>query len=170
MDTTRRVTPAENPDLDWGGNSPGTWLLKELLQSDAFRSLPTMQKDILLFALTRRYYPKKKKRNYWEPSNRDHFLCPVIAIQDFFDGRVKGMREPPPSPETIRRAFDKFMERGFLSLKHLGGNGPGDQNIYRLENNWRLWKTGDPPCFVKKGMSKAKGFCQPGSGVFYNGQ
>ena len=162
-----RITPQNKPHLCWTDWPKGTWIICELIHSDAFRSLTKAETDILLFLKMRRQYPKKNK-SYWNPSNRDNLKCPGIAIEEFFNGEVKGMISKSFTPETIRRAFKKFMRVGFLSIKKYGGNGPGDQHVYQLENNWRLWKKGDPPCYTKEGMSRAKGFCVPGSGRFEN--
>ena len=67
---------------------------------------------------------------------------------------------------TITRAINKLMHVGFISLEHLGGNGKGDASVYRIAHNWRVWTKGDAACFTKAGMSREKGFCKPGSGVF----
>ena len=165
-----RVTQKSHPHWDWKKTPKGTYIISELIQSDAYRELSKTQSDIWLFLLTGRSYPRRKKGqefNHWNPNNRDHMKCPYVKINDFFDGTVRGMAGKSPSNETIRKAFIKFMHVGFLSVKKAGGNGPGDQNIYQLENNWRLWKKGDPPCFEKAGLSRERGFCKPGSGTFY---
>ena len=163
---TDRITPQNSPKLTWVDRPPGTWIIAKLIHSDAFRSLTKAETDILLFLKTKRDYPNAKKRNYWNPRNRDNLKCPGVAIQDFFNGEVRGLISKPPSYETIRKAFQKFMRVGFISIKKYGGNGPGDQHIYQLENKWRLWKNGDPPCFTKAGLSREKGFCKPGSRKF----
>lgn len=165
-----RVDHKTNQKLDWGNNPRGTWLTYEMVHSDAFRSLTKIESDIWIFIQLRKQYPsnKKKKRNYWAPINRDKLYVPIVAISDFFDGSTRGMKINPPSMDSIRKSFLKFMTVGFLSLKHQGGSGKGDMNIYQLENHWRLWKKGDPPCFTKAGMSREKGFCVPDSGVFNN--
>jgi len=105
--------------------------------------------------------------DYWSPLNGEEIKIPAVAITDFFDGMVRGMTKSPPNPDTFRKALAKFMEVGFLSLVYQGGNGKGDQNVYRLENEWRTWREGDRPCFAKAGMMRGKGCCQPGSGEFY---
>ncbi len=160
-----RVDERSHPKLDWMDKRQGTWIIAEMVQSDAYRSLSKIESDILLFIMIKRQYPKKN-RSYWKPSNRDNLKISEVAIADFFDGSVREMYGKRPAYESIRRAFKRYMEAGFLSLVHQGGNGKGDQNIYRLENNWRLWKKGDPPCFTKEGMTREKGFCKPGSGHF----
>ncbi|BDD88462.1 hypothetical protein [Desulfofustis limnaeus] len=151
------------------GSEPGTWLTKELLHSDAFRSLSSAHKDIWLFILTLRKYGKdtRGRYDYTRVQNKNSLKVPTIAIQDFFNGPAWKMSMPSHNADTIRRAFKKFMAVGFLSIVHQGGNGPGDQSIYQLEDSWKRWKVGDPACFTKKGMTREKGFCQPKSGVFY---
>jgi hypothetical protein len=160
-----RVDERNNPELDWKDTPKGTWVISEIIQSDAFRSLSKIETDIFLFILTKRNFPRKN-RNNWKPSNRDFLKIPGVAIGDFFDGKVRGMMKEAPCTESVRRAFSALMRVGFLSLVKIGGSGKGDQNIYRLEHNWRLWKEGDAPCFTKAGMTREKGFVVPGSGRF----
>jgi hypothetical protein len=105
------------------------------------------------------------KMNYWEPLNGHDVTIPYVAIKEFFD-KPKHMTLKAPTESTITRAIKKLLNVGFLSAEQIGGNGKGDMSRYRLAYNWRTWKTGDPPCFEKAGMSRVKGFCQPGSGVF----
>lgn len=154
--------------LSWSKTPRGTYIASELFQSDAWRSLTKTESDIWLFVLTRRRYPRStKKRDYWNPTNKCELQVPTVAIEDFFDGEVRGMNGKPPNHDTVRKAFKKFMAVGLLSLIHQGGNGKGDQNVYKLEHDWRTWKIGDPPCYTKAGMARGKGFCKPGSGKFY---
>ena len=155
-----------NQSLDWKPRPKAFFVADELIRSDAWRCLSAAQKDIWLFIMTCRRYPRKN-RDYWNPTNKDDLKAPVIAVQDFFNGEARGMACNSPNPDTIRKAFQKFMEVGLLSLVHQGGGGKGDQNIYKLEHAWRTWRKGDPPCFSKAGMSRAKGFCVPESGEFY---
>lgn len=157
-------------ELDWKPKPIGTFIAVELIRSDAWRSLSSTEKDIWMFVLTCRRWPKSRKKNYnyWKPNNRDHLKVPTIAIQDCLRGTDWGMVTKEPHQDTIRRAFQKFMTVGLLSLKHQGGSGKGDQNIYKLEEHWRVWRKGDPPCFKKESMTQGKGFCQPGSNEFFS--
>jgi len=164
------VTPKSVPELKWDKSPQRFAVTHELLRSPAYRSLSKLQSDIWLFALTERRYPGrngKKRRNidYWHPLNNRDFILSYASIKKFF----KHAGGNPPSEPTITTAITKYMEVGFLSLVSRGGNGPGDCNHYRLEHNWRKWKIGDQPCFVKDGLSKA-GFCSPGSGKKYQGK
>jgi hypothetical protein len=151
------------------GRAQGTWVTKELIRSDAFRSLSGSQKEIWLFILTRRVFGKDAKgnRDYLQLQNRSNLKASTVAIQNFFNGPAWEMSRPPCNADTIRKAFKKFMEVGFLSIVRQGGNGPGDQSVYQFEEKWKQWKIGDPPCFTKQGMIRGKGFCQPKSGVFF---
>ncbi|WP_136798035.1 hypothetical protein [Desulfosediminicola ganghwensis] len=154
-------------NLEWSKKQRGTWIATEMIRSDAFRVLTSTEKEILLYLLTLRQFPKGRKRDYWNPINKNKFKAPVIGIKEFFDGSFYGMKSAPPHHDTIRKAFVKLMAVGFISLKYQGGNGPEDQNLYGYENEWRTWKKGDPPCFEKDPMAFSKGFCQPGSGKYY---
>lgn len=164
------ITPKSAPELKWDKSPQRFAVAHELLRSPAYRSLSKLQSDIWLFALTERRYPGKKgkqrrKIDYWHPLNNREFILSHKSIVKFF----KHAGGKPPSTPTITTAITKFMAVGFLSIVHLGGNGPGDNSIYRLEHNWRKWKPGDPPCFVRAGLSN-RGFCNPGSDKIFQGK
>ena len=172
METASHVTKRTRPDLDWREKPRGMYLVRELLQSDAFRSLSKQETDLLLFIYSRRDYrsaSKGKKRSpgmdYWSPQNGYGLTIPYVAIRDFFN-KPNHMKKCAPVESTVTRAIKSLMQVGFLSLVELGGNGKGNMSIYRLEHNWRVWKKGDEPCFLKQGLSREKGFCKPGSSVF----
>lgn len=166
------VTKRTRPDLDWKETPRGMYFALELFQSDAFRALSKLETDLLLFIYSRRSYTTKnnKKRrvsiDYWSPNNGYDLTVPFLAIQDFFNAPGR-MKTKAPSDSTITRAIKKLMYVGFISIVELGGNGKGHMTRYRLEHNWRVWRKGDKACFKKEGLSRKKGFCQPGSGVFY---
>ena len=160
-----RVTKRTRPDLDWSLRIKGFWVYDELLQSDAYRALSKTESDLLLFILTLRKYPKRKKGtliDFWSPLNGHDMKIPQVAIMEFFSKMV----EAPPVPSTITRAIKNLMHRGFLEPLTIGGRGKGDMSIYRLTHEWRVWKKGDLNVYTKAGMSNAKGFCIPGSGAF----
>ena len=160
-----RVSQRTRPDLGWTGREKGTYIVEELIQSDAFRTLTKTETDLLLFVLQRRKYQKHTKktpRNTWEPLNGNNMTLPHVAIVDFFS---QG-NEPHPVGSTITRAINKLMARGFLEVISVGGNGKGDMTVYRLAYDWRVWRKGDPPVYTKAGMSRVKGFCVPGAEVF----
>ncbi len=172
MEKSAHVTKRTRPDLDWGKTPRGMYVARELLPSDAFRALSKQETDLLLYIYSRRKYPPKQKRknkgvdmDYWSPLNGYDLTVPMVAIKEFFDkpGRMKGTT---PSESTITRSIKKLMHVGFLSIVELGGSGKGHMTRYRLEHNCTVWKKGDPACFKKQGLSRKKGFCQPGSGVF----
>ena len=160
-----RVAKRTYPDLGWSGREKGFWVFDELLQSDAFRTLTKTESDILLFILSRRRYPKRKKGNsidFWSPSNGHDMKIPYVAAKEFFSR----MDQPPLVESTFYRAIESLMHRGFPDPVTLGGNGKGDQSVYRLAHDWRVWRKGNPPVYTKAGMSNAKGFCIPNSGAF----
>ena len=165
------VTKRTHPELDWYERPRGFYVVGELVQTDAFRSLSKFETDLLLFIMTRRVYPsnrrnsqKKGKMDYWSPLNGYEITIPLPAVNEFFS--KNGMKRKRPSGSTITRALTSLMFVGFISLVKMGGSGKGDMSVYRLEHNWRVWREGDGPCFVKGGMSRAKGFCVPGSRTF----
>ena len=164
-DEKRRVSKRTHPDLNWSRKAKGFWVFDELIQSDAFRGLSGIEKDILLFILTRRKFNRRNGKDtydFWEPLNANGITIPHVAVIDFFS---KG-KQPPPVGSTITRAIQKLMERGFLEPLTIGGNGKGNMTVYRLAHDWRVWHMGDSPVYTKAGMSRVKGFCFPGASVF----
>jgi hypothetical protein len=161
------VTKKTHPDLGW--KQPARFAVaEEIIYSDAYRCLSKIQADVLLYALFERQYPGKNGKtrrvfDYWSPLNGYKLALPHDSIIKFFSKRGK---MKPPNKSTVGRAIKQIMHNGFLSLVKQGGHGTGDMNIYRLEHNWRTWRKGDGPCFVADGMSRGKGFCQPGCGEF----
>jgi len=163
----QRVSQRTYQGLGWTGHEKGTYVVQELIQSDAFRTLTKTETDLVLFVWQRREYRKRRKKsdpviNTWEPLNGNSMTLPHVAIVDFFS---QG-NEPPPVGSTITRAIKKLMARGFLEAISVGGNGKGDMTVYRLAYEWRVWRKGDPPVYTKAGMSRVKGFCVPGAEVF----
>lgn len=167
------VMPTTNSELEWWRRPKGFYLIDELIQSDAFRSLSKIETDLLLFIYSRRKYPSSKRKmskklgkiDYWKPLNGNNMTIPYVAIRGFFD-RPNGMNRKAPTDSTITRAINKLMCVGFISPVEIGGHGQGNMSVYRIAHNWRVWRDGDGPCFEKAGLSRVKGFCNPGSGVF----
>lgn len=167
----KHVTERTHPHLDWKKRPIYVALPVELIMSDAFSELTSAEKEILCCLYSKKRYPKKNDRkrhkkefDYWKPEN-GVMSFPYAAVIDFFH-KPKGMNRAAPSESTFQRALEKFQTVGFISISHMGGNGQGDASKYRLEHNWRVWRKGDPPCFHKAGLSRNKGFCMPGCGVF----
>lgn len=160
------VTIDSHGSISWRKQPKGTWIATELINSDAWRSLSKFASDLLLWIYTRRQYPPKSRTdrdgrslfNYWEPTNAGRTLIPYKTIEKFFDQHPRMYRKPP-SKKTIKAALDQLMARGFISLEKLGGDGAGDMNYYRLTNNWRVWRDGDPDVFTRSGkMRKGRGW------------
>lgn len=172
------VTKRTRSDLEWKEIPRGTYIPRELVQSDVFRSLSKKETDLLLFIYSLRNYPSKRNApskkgqsrrgvgmDYWSPLNGYDLKIPYKAIKSFFNHPGQ-MKTSAPSESTITRSIRKLMHVGFISIVEMGGNGQGRMTHYRLEHNWRVWKKGGEACFKKGGLSRVKGFCQPGSDVF----
>ena len=54
----------------------------------------------------------------------------------------------------VSAAISECMAKGFIELRHSGGNQRGDRNIYALSESWRDWKPGSKPCQVRKKREK----------------
>lgn len=72
---------------------------------------------------------KYKKGKY---SNLDHLEMPYGTLQ-------KKFKIPCGS---IAPAIDELLEKGFITIKHLGGTYRHDKTIYAWSDNWVIWREG----------------------------
>lgn len=159
----RPYLAAENSPshIEWARNPDYTMVAIELLQSDAFKVLTRLEVAILLFILQKRRYPSRRERqrrnskikfDYWRPINAERITVTLNEMDEFY-GEDKMV-----SRSTLQRASKKLMKVGFLDVVEMGGNGQGDAHIFRLTNEWRMWRIEDKPCFNAAGLSRERGF------------
>ena len=123
------------------------WVEPEMMESDAFRSLPGSAMWVLLrFTQKPKWYDSKvggRKTRVYEING----LTFTYSEANHF-----GL-----SNTTFYRAIKTLVERGFLDVEHRGGTfGHGeikDYTRFKLSDRWKAWGT---PQFVKKDFPRLK--------------
>lgn len=112
---------------------------KNLIMSDAFKSLTSTSKDVLMKFFCKRQMRKVKHKgrsNSWEISNNGEIeYCYSEAEKD-------GISRP-----TFQRSIDQLIEHGFIEITHQGSGGrKGDKSLYALVDNWKKFGTDEFTC------------------------
>lgn len=132
-----------------------TMIEAELINSEAFMSLPGFAPQLLILLLLQRRMEKKSKHNK-RPKyhNLEDIRMPYTRLQNDF-----GINIP-----RIKRAFEQLLEKGFIEIRHQGGAYKRDQSVYALVDSWRLWRKGSKP-FNKHPKDVKRGFQGKGLGA-----
>jgi len=125
----------------------GTFLDREMYQSPAFMSLKTFSTKLIILLLDKRMresesQAKTKKGNRRKPRfvNLDNIRMTYGELEKKY-----GVH-----PQTILRAFDELLEKGFIEVRYRGGKCTHDQNAYALIDKWMLWRPGAEPFSVRE--------------------
>jgi len=104
-------------------------LEKELLKSEAYRSLSGTQKNVLHDFLMKRKL--KKYNGRWEITNNGEIeYC-------YSEAEKKGI---PRS--TFMKCLDALIAKGFIDVYHSGNGGKkGDKSLYWISDRWKHWGT-----------------------------
>lgn len=125
------------------GKGKGTFLERDLFESDAFWALKGGAPQMLIYILGKRDFKKSKNGRYCV---NDHEL--TLSYLEL--GKL-GVTQP-----RATRGFDELLAKGFIELKHQGGGCQKDQSIYGLSSKWQLWKKGI--AFFKRPIALKRGF------------
>ncbi len=141
MSDFSHISKKERETLGKNGHQPFLMLELEVRASPAFRSLGKNSIHILLcflgklkFAKLNKNEKKRGKRLNRKCLNGDELVMTYVELQN------------PPwnfGQGTIRRAFAELREKGFIEIVYRGGACKQDKNIYKISNNWRLWREGN---------------------------
>lgn len=112
----------------------GTWVERDLFQSQAFLSLGGCAPQVLIIFLGKRIIRTAgrngKQKRFCENCNSLKF--------SYLEAEKKyGISKP-----RFTRAIDQLLAKGFLHVVHRGGAYQMDKTVYSLVDNWRLWKPG----------------------------
>ena len=126
------------------GKGKGTFVERDLFESDAFWSLTGGAPQMLIYLLAKRNL-KKTKNGSWHCLNGHELNLTYIELKKL------GVTQPRGT-----RSFDELLAKGFIELVHQGGAYKKDQSIYSLSNKWLLWKKGiifsTRPIIFKRGF------------------
>ena len=110
------------------------WFEKDLLRSEAFRSLSKWSLLVYLDFLRRRQMHKVEKQGcstYYIIKNNGDIVYP------YREAELKGINR-----RNFRNAIDELMEKGFLDIKHTGSGGrKGDVSTYWIDDRWKDYGT-----------------------------
>jgi hypothetical protein len=123
-----------------------------MLYSDAYNNLNYPSVIILgyvIMQLKKVKIPNKK-------SSKDKY---VYVNKDEINLHYSTFKNPPfkMGNQTITRAIDILLSRGFITIKSQGGMHKGHSSVYGYSEKWRNWKEGDPPIEERKPFRK-RGF------------
>jgi hypothetical protein len=107
----------------------------DMIMSEAFRSLTSISKSVLVRLLQKRPYSKEGRgKNARVVYNNNKIIFTYSEARCFKIGEA-----------SFRRAIKELIEKGFIEIEHQGG-GFGfkkDYNIYNLIDDYKLWGTPD---------------------------
>lgn len=119
-------------------------LERDLLHSEAFRTLPLAAMLILLDFMGKRRIKTRKLSN----GSRDVDILNNGEITYYFsEAEKKGVTR-----SRFNRARDTLVDRGFIDIAHHGSGGKkGDATLYAISDRWRHWGTDK---FIRKERPK----------------
>ena len=111
------------------------WFDKDLLRSEAFRSLSKWSILAYLdFLRRRRMHNLKRKKgrsDEWIIENNGAIVYP------YHEAEMKGINR-----RNFRNAIDELIEKGFLDINHSGSGGrKGDVSTYWIDDRWQDYET-----------------------------
>jgi hypothetical protein len=129
------------------GRGKGTFIERELFESEAFIALRGVAPQMLIYILGKREFKQTNKSRIC--INADEIKLSYIELDKL------GITQP-----RATRGFDDLLAKGFMKLEHHGGGFQKDQSVYSLSNQYLLWKKdrvfSSRPKVFKKGFQNSK--------------
>lgn len=112
----------------------GTYIEKEMYESNAFLSLTGIAPQLLILFLGKRFIKtrKIKKKKIRICTNCDNITFTY----------VEAMKKYGIAQKRFTRGRDQLIVRGFIRIKSPGGGYDKDKAIYAMSDQWRLWHPG----------------------------
>ena len=133
----------------------GIYIERELYQSAAFNSLGRVALRVLIAFLDKRMREKKgeardKKGNKRKPKfiNLDRIYLTYGELEKKY-----GI-----NPQSVTRAIDELLAKGFIEIRHQGGAYKHDKTRYALVDKWMLWNKDSTPFSVRQKDSVHRGY------------
>jgi hypothetical protein len=156
-----KLNPGVSDETDYESKRPKIYLLKEILESNAYRSLNKAEMLIYQDFLAKREFREvgRGKNRRWEMVNNGEIVYP------FSEAEGKGF-----SRQTFNRAIVRLQKVGFIDITHRGrggrppAKGTGDMTKYLIDDRWRdydpeLGQSTRPPRIPKaKDTRQDRGF------------
>jgi len=113
---------------------PGTWVEREMFESNAFISLRGFAPQLLILILGKRQFITHKNK-----TGKEKRVCTNCDSLNFTYVEAKKYKITIP---RLKRAFNELLTKGFIRIVHQGGACRQDKSIYQLSNDWVLWQPG----------------------------
>ena len=132
--------------------SGGTFIERELFESEAFLALKGFAPQLLVLMLGKRQFAYLKVKG---STQRVCTNCDSINFTYVEAKNTYGINK-----SRLSRAIGELLAKGFMSIVHHGGGYKKDKSVYALVDLWRMWRPG--MVFEKREISKVqRGFCKP---------
>jgi hypothetical protein len=131
---------------------PGTWIEREMFDSEAYSALTGYAPQLLTLVLAKRQF-----ENHGRKGKQKHVCINGNSLNityTEFKNRY-GITQP-----RMTRAIDQLLEKGFLSIVHPGGTFRKDKAVFALSTNWIIWQAG-MVFEVREKENIERGFCKP---------
>jgi len=131
----------ENPGCaEYVQDEPKIYITKELLESEAYRSLSRCAMLIYQDFLAKRdmRHVKRDRKKVWVIQNNGEIIYPYTQAKD------NGF-----SSDQFRNAIDELQQKGLIDITHQGKggrkptDGAGDVSQYAIDNRWQDYGTED---------------------------
>jgi hypothetical protein len=132
--------------------SGGTFIQREMLESEAYLSLKGFAPQLLTLILLKRQFINHGHKG---KQKRVCVNCNKLNITYAEFKNKYGVTQP-----RMTRAIDQLLEKGFLSIIYPGGTYRQDKAVYALSDNWIIWKPG-MVFETRKKEGIERGFCKP---------
>jgi hypothetical protein len=132
--------------------SVGTWIEREMFESEAYLSLKGFAPQLLTLILAKRQFRNHGRRG---KQKKVCINCDKLNITYTEFNNRYGITQP-----RMTRSIDQLLAKGFLSIVNPGGTYKQDKAIYALSTNWVIWQPG-MVFESRERESVARGFCNP---------
>ena len=132
--------------------SGGTFIEREMLESEAYLSLNGFAPQLLTLILLKRQFSNHGRRGR---EKRVCLNCHKLNITYAEFKNKYSVTQP-----RMTRAIDQLLEKGFLSIIYPGGMFRQDKAVFALSTNWIIWKPG-MVFETRKREVIERGFCKP---------
>jgi|GEM_PF-901271 hypothetical protein len=140
----------------------GTFIERELYQSEAFMSLRrAFSVQLLILFLDKRIRESTGKAKDRKGRRRELKFVNLDNINMPYSELEKKYGVPR---QTITRALDEILSKGFIEIQYQGGAYHHDKSVYALVDKWMMWKPGMAPFSIRQPDVK-RGYQQRGKNI-----
>jgi hypothetical protein len=133
-------------------SSPGTWVERDVFESNAFLSLKGFAPQLLILFLAKRQF-----RNHGRQGKQKKICINCNSLTFTY---VEARKKYGVTKSRFTRARDELLAKGFLTVVYHGGGYKQDKNIYALSDKWMMWQPG-MVFETRKKVKVQRGFCKP---------